>query len=162
MAKLNIYTIGVYGSNRESFFNTLVENEIDTFCDIRRRRAVRGSEYTYVNSKRLQDFLKKMKINYLHIPELSPSDNLRKLQHEADKKLKTTQRQRQKLSEIFIEKYKKEVLDEFDFNSLIEQLKSTGTKKVVLFCVEKFPSACHRSIVAEHLQNKFGFTKKDL
>lgn len=162
MAKLNIYTIGVYGSDKESFFKTLVDNGIDTFCDIRRRRAVRGSEYTYVNSKRLQDLLKKMKIEYLHIPELSPSDDLRKLQNEADKESQTTQRQRQYLSKIFIDKYKKEVLAKFDFNSLVEQLKSSGTQNVVLFCVEKFPSACHRSIVAEHLMNKFRFTKKDL
>lgn len=162
VARLMIYTIGVYGSTKESFFNTLLDNRIDTFCDIRRRRAVRGSEYTYVNSQRLQDHLKKLNINYLHIPELSPSDEMRKLQYEVDKQLKTTQRQRQNLSENFIKNYKSAVLDNYDFDSLVEKLKLIDSQRTVLFCVEKFPSACHRSLVAEHLQKRYRFVKKDL
>ena len=34
-----IFTIGVYGSTEESFFGTLVENEIELFIDIRARHA---------------------------------------------------------------------------------------------------------------------------
>ena len=51
---MEFYTIGVYNSDKEQFFNKLIENGIDTFCDIRQRRGVRGREYSFVNSNRLQ------------------------------------------------------------------------------------------------------------
>ncbi|GHT08753.1 hypothetical protein AGMMS49525_17880 [Bacteroidia bacterium] len=51
---MRLYTIGVYGSTEKEFFNKLVENRIDTFCDIRQRRGVRGSEYAFVNNNYLQ------------------------------------------------------------------------------------------------------------
>ena len=54
MSLPDIYTIGVYGFSESDFFQKLIENNIDTFCDIRRRRAVRGSLYAFVNGKRLQ------------------------------------------------------------------------------------------------------------
>ena len=50
MSDLALYTMGVYGSTEASFFKKLEQNNIDTFCDIRQRRGVRGSKYRYVNS----------------------------------------------------------------------------------------------------------------
>jgi hypothetical protein len=87
---------------------------------------------------------------------------LRKQQYDIDKELKTSQRQRQNLSDNFIKNYNSEVLDKYDFNGLLEKFKSIGAQRIALFCVEKFPSACHRSLVAEHLQKRYGFVKKDL
>lgn len=55
-----IYTIGVYGFNEEEFFNNIVSANIDTFVDIRKRRGVRGSKYSFANSKRLQAKLKEL------------------------------------------------------------------------------------------------------
>ena len=55
---MEFYTIGVYGSTEQSFFTKLKENGIDTFCDIRQRRGVRGKKYAYVNSTYLQNKLK--------------------------------------------------------------------------------------------------------
>lgn len=48
------YTIGVYNSTENNFFNKITKNNIDTFCDIRQRRGVRGAKYKFVNSIRLQ------------------------------------------------------------------------------------------------------------
>lgn len=62
---MKIYTIGVYGSTEQEFFNKLIENRIDTFCDIRQRRGVRGSEYAFVNSNRLQNKLAELDIKYV-------------------------------------------------------------------------------------------------
>lgn len=162
MKDIEIYTIGVYGSTAGSFFKKLSDNKIDTFCDIRRRRGVRGSEYSFVNSKRLQDKLSDLGINYLHILDLSPADEIRKIQYAFDKEVHTSQRKRESLSDKFISVYGKEVLRKFDFKGLIDQLNSMNAKRVVLFCVEKNPSACHRSIVADHLYRNFGFSVKDL
>ena len=57
---LKIYTIGVYGSTEEIFFNKLKLHNIDLFCDIRQRRGVRGSQYKYVNSNYLQAKLQEL------------------------------------------------------------------------------------------------------
>ena len=122
MNKAQLYTIGVYGSSADSFFGKLTENRIDTFCDIRRRRGVRGSEYSFANSKRLQNRLSDLKINYLHIPALSPTDDIRKIQYVHDKAAHTSQRKRDSLSDEFIALYKKEILNNFDFQDLIDQL----------------------------------------
>ena len=61
-----IYTIGVYGSSEKEFFQKLIDNNIDTFCDIRLRRAVRGAQYAFANSQRLQNKLSDLSITYLH------------------------------------------------------------------------------------------------
>jgi len=51
---MKFYTIGVYNSTEQEYFKKLTDNNIDTFCDIRQRRGVRGSQYSFVNSNRLQ------------------------------------------------------------------------------------------------------------
>ncbi len=51
---MEFFTIGVYNSSEKEFFDKLLENNIDTFCDIRQRRGVRGAKYSFVNSNRLQ------------------------------------------------------------------------------------------------------------
>ena len=80
-----VYTIGVYGLTDNEFFQRLVDNKIELFIDIRQRRAVRGSKYAFVNSKRLQARLFELQIEYLHILELAPTKEIRKIQHETDK-----------------------------------------------------------------------------
>ena len=84
-----VFTIGVYGSTEESFFGALVENEIDLFIDIRARRGMRGSKYSYVNSTVLQAKLRKLGIYYAHLKELSPTKKIRALQWQADKEDQT-------------------------------------------------------------------------
>ncbi len=162
MSKIQLFTIGVYGSTADSFFGKLRENNIDTFCDIRRRRGVRGSEYSYVNSKRLQDKLSELNINYLHILDLSPTDEIRHIQNAYDKEEHTSQRKRESLSDGFKAVYEKEILSKFDFEDLIGRLELLNSRRVVLFCVEKNPAACHRSLAAEHLSRRYGMRVKNL
>ena len=87
MSTLYIRTIGVYGSTENSFFKTLVDAQIDVFCDLRQRRGVRGSKYAYVNSNYLQNKLYSLGIGYTHIKELAPSIELRKKQKVHDAKV---------------------------------------------------------------------------
>ena len=86
---MEIYTIGVYGSTEQQFFNKLSENNNDTFCDIRQRRGVRGSEYAFVNSQRLQSRLTEMGIQYDYLKDVAPTKEIRDKQKEADKKPET-------------------------------------------------------------------------
>ena len=105
-----IFTIGVYGSTEDAFFGALVENEIELFIDIRARRGMRGSKYSYVKSTALQKKLKELGIYYAHLKELAPTREIRALQWQADKVENTTKRDRIGLSESYIRAYNKEIL----------------------------------------------------
>jgi uncharacterized protein (DUF488 family) len=147
------YTMGVYGLTAEEFFKKIENNNIDTLLDIRRRRAVRGSQYAFANSKRLQSKLSELGIRYIHIPDLSPTNEIKKMQYAEDEKSGTTQRKRESLSKVFISAYKNQILNKYSLPAMINDLKKAGTKKALLFCVEKNPGACHRSLVAEKLNH---------
>lgn len=145
-----VFTIGVYGFTEDGFFNALSEAKIDMFCDIRARRGLRGSKYSFANSKYLQNKLQQLEICYIHLKDLAPSQETRILQQEMDKSQNTAKRDRTQLGKTFIQAYKKEVLDNFDPNVFMESLKPLP-KRLVLFCVEREPNACHRSLVATKL-----------
>jgi uncharacterized protein (DUF488 family) len=154
---MEFFTIGVYNSSEQEFFNKLIENKIDTFCDIRQRRAVRGAKYSFVNSNRLQNKLAELDINYGHVLQLAPPKEIRELQKQADLQKGEQKRERQELGDVFSSEYKQRILEKFDFDTFIENLENAGANKVVLFCVEEQPKACHRSIVSDKLQELFNY-----
>lgn len=158
----NVFTIGVYNSTEEIYFQKLVENKIDVFCDIRQRRGVRGNQYKYVNSNFLQNRLSELGIKYLYIKELSPNDDVRQKQKEADKLNNETKKLRTSLGELFVQEYKKQILDNFDFDDLIKKLKEIGAENPVFFCVEEKAQACHRSLVAKILAKKLSINVVNL
>lgn len=143
-----IVTIGVYGKSEEEFFALLQDARVDLFCDIRRRRGVRGSEYAFVNSQRLQARLAELGIAYQHHIELAPTEAMREAQREADKATKTAKRKRTELEPAFIQAYQQSVLDNFSPQAFLASLPS-NTKTLAFFCVEGAPEACHRSIAAQ-------------
>jgi uncharacterized protein (DUF488 family) len=159
---MEFYTIGVYGLTSEDFFQKLSSNNIDTFIDIRRRRAVRGSKFSFVNSKKLQNKLNIIGIKYIHVLNLSPTNQIRDLQKEADKSIGIIKRQRVELGDIFIEEYKRQILDKYELSLLIAELDKLNTKKAVLFCVEKEANACHRSLVSKKLETDFSYKINNL
>ena len=148
-------TIGVYGFDEASFFQALQNAGVDTFCDLRARRGVRGSAYAFANSERLQARLAGLGIRYLHRPELAPSQALRQRQADTDKSNKTAKRQRTMLSPNFVDAYKQEVLAKFDSTGFVTGL-GPDAQVVALFCVEREPAACHRSLLATRLAEEQG------
>lgn len=148
--KPTIVTIGVYGFDEQSFFHALLDAKVDTFCDIRLRRGMRGSTYAFVNSTYLQKRLGELGIRYLHIKELAPNQDIRDKQQQADKKLGIAKRTRKELVQVFIQAYEQECLANFDSNEFIKQV-GQDAKVIGLFCVEREPEACHRSLAAKHL-----------
>lgn len=150
-----IVTLGVYGSTEAGFFVALRAAGVDTFCDLRRRRGVRGAAYAFANRQRLQTRLTEMGIRYLHFKDLAPSQALRERQKAADRAELTAKRQRAGLSEWFVNGYREECLGAFDSRKFIGQL-GPEARIVALFCVERAPAACHRSLVAERLQRDLG------
>jgi uncharacterized protein (DUF488 family) len=155
--KTQIFTIGVYGLTSDEFFGKLVSNKIDTFIDIRRRRAVRGSEYSFVNSNRLQARLAELRINYIHAVDLSPTDEIRSIQKNSDKATNTATRKRDHLDDRFIETYRKSILDKYNFNNLLNKLDELHSKSAVFFCVEAEARACHRSLITDRLHEQYSF-----
>jgi uncharacterized protein (DUF488 family) len=148
-------TIGVYGWDEARFFAALVEAGVDTFCDLRARRGVRGAEYVWANSERLQARLETLEIRYLHCRDLAPSEATRAAQGASDKATHTAKRQRAVLSVAFIQAYRRERLDGFDSAAFVAGL-GPEAHVAALFCVEREPAACHRSLVAERLVKELG------
>ena len=159
--KIKIVTIGVYGFDESSFFDALCKASVDTFCDIRSRRGVRGATYAFANSKQLQARLAELGIRYLHRKDLGPTQVVREKQAAADKATKTAKRKRTELGEAFIEAYRTECLAVFEPQSLIDELESDA-RVVALFCVETAPEACHRSLVADKLAKTFDLEVEDI
>lgn len=154
MSLTQLVTIGAFGFTESSFFGALQEARVDTFCDIRWRRGVRGAEYAFVNSTRLQAKLAALGIRYLHLHDLAPKPELRRLQTDADQAQGVAKRKRAALGEVFIEAYRKRHLASFDAAGFVKQI---GDARVAaLFCVERSPAACHRSLLAERLRQDLG------
>jgi uncharacterized protein (DUF488 family) len=155
MSKPRIVTIGVYGYGEGEFFHALQDAGVDTFCDVRRRRAVRGAAYAFANSRRLQTRLEELGIRYIHRIDLSPSNAARAVQYAADDAKKIGKRQRDVLAPAFAAAYEREVLAEFSPEAFLAGLPEDA-KVVALFCVERAPEACHRSLLAARLAEALG------
>ncbi|GAB4315343.1 MAG: hypothetical protein Kow0059_07380 [Candidatus Sumerlaeia bacterium] len=153
--QVRIVTIGVYGFDEESFFSALTDSGVDTFCDIRRHRGLRGSAYAFANSRRLQDRLAALGIRYVHIKELAPSQALREVQKKDDKRHGIGKRGRTVLGPAFIQAYHSECLQSFTATKFRDAV-GQDAHVVGLFCVEREPEACHRSLVAERLADELG------
>ena len=166
-----IFTIGVYGSTEESFFCALQENKIDLFIDIRARRGMRGSKYKYVNSTYLQAQLKDLGIYYAHLKELAPTKEIRALQQRADALQKSSKRERTELSKAYIKTYRRDILKAYKRKpenrlfaaGILATARRLSTfppaeplRHALLFCVERHPQACHRSLVAADWKRQLG------
>jgi uncharacterized protein (DUF488 family) len=146
-----VLTIGAFGWPEGRFFDALVESRTALFCDVRRRRGVRGSEYAFVNSVRLQRQLAALGVAYQHRLDLAPTQSVRELQGAVDRATGTAKRSRTRLDARFVEAYEEDVLAGFDARAFLEEVASAGGP-ACLFCVERLPAACHRSLLAARLE----------
>jgi uncharacterized protein (DUF488 family) len=144
-----VTTIGVYGFTAERFLETLRDAGVRLLLDVRQRRGVRGAEYAWANSKRLQAALAEASIAYRHHPELAPTTELRRLQYAEDDRRGVGKRSRTELAPAYRDRYTAEILDHVDLEPLVASLPSEGA--AALFCVERDPDACHRSLIAARL-----------
>jgi uncharacterized protein (DUF488 family) len=148
-----VATIGVYGWTLDSFLNALRDAEVGRVLDVRQRRGVRGSEYAWANAKRLEAALDNAGIAYEHRPELAPTTELRNLQYAEDDRAGVGKRSRAELAPEYGRRYTIEILDQVDFPELVADLTDGVT---ALFCVERDPEACHRSLIAARLAAEHG------
>ncbi len=153
-------TIGVYGFDGESFLQRLRDADVRLLLDVRQRRGVRGPEYAWANSLRLQADLAQARIAYEHHLELAPTAELRRLQYAEDDRQGVGKRSRRELATEYTRRYTTEVLDRADFTPIVSVLPSSGT--AVLLCVEREPKACHRSLIAQRLAEQHRVTIEHL
>jgi uncharacterized protein (DUF488 family) len=153
-------TIGVYGFTAGTFIRALREADARLVLDVRQRRGVRGSEYAWANSARLQAALVAEHIGYRHLRELAPTTELRRLQYREDARLGVGKRSRAGLAPEYRERYVSEILDCVDLAVIIDALPADGAS--VLLCVERDPEACHRSIIAQRIADRHGLIATDI
>lgn len=163
-----LFTIGVYGYTEHEFFEALLTHNIDLFIDIRARRKMsRWSNYGFVNKTALINKLGELGIEYIHLKDLAPTDEIRALQHQADEKAKVRKRDRTELSEEYTEAYKQKILkyrkqgeNKLRILELLENERkvagynSSLPQRMVLFCVERNAKACHRWLAYMRLRDQ--------
>jgi len=151
-----VITIGVYEFDLPSFLQALREHGVGLLVDVRQRRGVRGPRYAWANSQRLQQALAEAQIAYRHHRELAPTTELRRLQYAADDRNRVGKRSREVLDPGYVEGYVREILDAADLDALVAELPDDAA--TALLCVEADPEACHRSLIAERLAERYGLT----
>jgi hypothetical protein len=130
------FTIGYEGSSFEGYLNRLIRNNVKTLVDIRRNALSRKYGFS---KKTLSETLKKLGIEYVHIPELGiASDKRQELNTQADynrlfdsyemEELKQNKTALQQLLDIFLDR-----------------------KRLAVTCFEAQSCMCHRGRVAKAL-----------
>ena len=155
-----VATIGVYGFTAQMFLERLREAGVGVLLDVRERRGVRGSEYAWANSRRLQATLAEADIQYRHRKELAPTSELRQLQYREDDRQGVGKRSRTQLAREYRERYIAEILDRADLDAVVAELPTD--RATALMCVERDPEACHRSLIAERLAAQYGLKELHL
>lgn len=145
MENIHLYTIGFTKKSAAYFFEKLRNTEIKRIIDIRLNNVSQLAGFA--KKEDLKYFLKKIcQIDYLHILELAPTQDL-------------------------LDAYKKNKGDwkiyEKQFFELMEKrhIENKISKEVInngcLLCSENEPDSCHRRLVAEYLQKQWGNMKID-
>jgi Protein of unknown function, DUF488 len=148
-----LITIGVYDWDASTFLEALRAADVRLLLDVRQRRGVRGAQYAWANSQRLQAALVEAGIDYAHHKELAPTTELRQLQYAEDARQGVGKRSRVELASAYVRGYTREVLDRSDLQAVYASLPSSGAG--ALMCVERDPEACHRSLVAERVSERY-------
>ncbi len=152
---MKVFTIGAYGWSEEDFVQAIGDASPDVFVDVRRRRGLRGRDYAWANSNRLQAMVADAGISYVHRLDVAPSDATRHIVARDANAAGIGYRDRTSLSQEYLDAYGHEVLEGFEAAGFVASL-GKGIETIMLFCVERAPAACHRSLLAERLARDLG------
>ncbi len=149
-----VATVGVYGAGLDGFLDALRTANVGQVLDVRQRRGVRGTQYSWANSARLQEALAGAGIEYRHQKELAPTTELRQLQYREDARVGVGKRSRLELAQEYRERYTREILDRVDLAPIVDDMPTDAVS--ALLCVERDAEACHRSLIAARLATEHG------
>jgi len=130
-----IVTIGYEGKTIDKFLCELIKNKIGIVADVRRNAY--SMKFGFQRNK-LESYLEKIGIDYIHMPELGiPSSSRKNLNSYED------------YQALFVS-YRQDIETKLDS---LERIKSISqNKKVSLMCFEKDVKYCHRGVIAERLR----------
>jgi len=140
MDKIRLFTIGFTKKSAEDFFNQLCERGVKRIVDIRLNNTSQLAGFAKRDD--LRYFLETIcNIDYIHLPEFAPTKEI--LDH-------------------FKQSKGDWAVYEKDFLSLISKrrIEEKTTRDLLdgacLLCSEDKPDRCHRRLVAEYLNDKWG------
>ena len=138
---MEIYTIGFAKKSAETFFGALRKAGIKRLIDIRRNNTSQLAGFTKRDDLRF--FLKEIcDADYVHEPLLAPTVEI--LNSYKKKKI-SWQEYEQRFLSLLAERKVEEKIDQSLFNG-----------PTVLLCSEAKADHCHRRLVLEYLQTKWG------
>lgn len=131
-----LFTIGYEGKSIDQYLYELLANNIQVLVDVRKNPFSRKHGFS---GKSLREYLRKVGIRYLHLPELGVPSKLRQ-----DLNGKESYRQLFELYELEILADKQEALKQIE-----DMIKAK--QRIALTCFEADPEMCHRNVVAKHV-----------
>lgn len=135
--KFTFATIGYEGGSVETYLNRLIKNDIRVLVDVRKNSISRKYGFS---KNTLSSLLKKVGIEYAHIPDLGiPSSDRKELKTQLD-------------YDRLFDKYEKTVLK--NHTEALDHLYAIykNSKRVAITCFEKEHDQCHRSRVATAIE----------
>jgi len=139
---ITIYSIGFTKISAEQFFGSLIKSGVKKIIDVRLNNISQLSGFA--KKKDLEYFLRALgNISYVHMPLLAPTENmLREYREKRD-----------------WEKYEQRFKCLLEERKIEDKLNPSELDKGCLLCAEETPLHCHRRLVAEYLQRKWGNVK---
>jgi uncharacterized protein (DUF488 family) len=135
-----LFTIGFAGKTAESFFNRLTQAKVKQVVDVRLHNVSQLSGFAKRDD--LKYFLREIaEIDYLHVPALAPTEEM--LQE---------YRKGKGNWELYARRFRDLLRERKIEDSISPELVKGGC----LLCSEDKPHHCHRRIVAEYLQQRWG------
>ena len=135
-----IFTIGYEGKDIDSFLNTLIKNEIDLLIDVRKNPFSMNFSFT---KGKLNKYLEKTGIEYIHIPGLGIDGELRE--------------------NLYTIKDYQNLFKHYEATTLVQQyeqiqriIKLSEKHRVALMCFEANKNMCHRGIIANSIEKQYG------
>ncbi len=129
------FTIGYEGKDIDRFLDILIHNEIQIVIDVRNNPF--SMNFAFIKNK-LESYLKKVNIEYIHFPELGIPGKLRKNLDTAED------------YESLFKLYNTDIFNEPNFKKILDTAKN---KRAVLLCMEQDVQNCHRSVLSSKLEN---------
>ncbi|MEM8669299.1 MAG: DUF488 domain-containing protein [Planctomycetota bacterium] len=137
---IETFTIGFTKKSAETFFTKLRESGVKRLLDVRLNNSSQLSGFAKRDDLRF--FLKTIAdIEYEHVPELAPTKDILDAykKHGGD-----------------WEVYEAEFMELMAKRSIETQLRQEEFQSSCLLCSEHLPKLCHRRLVLEYLQDKWG------
>ena len=140
MNQIQLYTIGFTKKTAQTFFNLLQTTGVQRVIDVRLNN--HSQLAGFAKKEDLKFFLHTIcGIDYLHIPELAPTKAI--LDDYKKKHIKWIT-------------YEQQFLALMQERKMAEKFSPTLFHQSCLLCSEDMPKHCHRRLVAEYLNQKWG------